>query len=69
MVDLVCVERPTFEEFLSSVRGVMSELRAATRATASEPATEASSAVLVEALVAPVVAYASTASVYLDKHQ
>lgn len=66
VVDLVGVERPKYKESQRFILGVLLELRAANRVTLSEPAiAETTSDVPIGALVDPVVASTSTASVDL----
>lgn len=61
------VYRPTFEESLRPVRGVLMERRFSIRVPANEPKTETISAsVPVEYLVAPVSESASKASIDLE---
>lgn len=63
---LAGVKRPSFEEFLTSIRGVFLDLRAANRVTLSDPATSTTaSAVTIEPLVAPVVEFDSRALIYI----
>lgn len=64
VVDLVGVERPTFEEFLSSIIGDALDRRVSNSATMSESATGTTVvAVPIKYLVAPVVDSTFTASV------